>query len=195
MTKEEGSGTDQTSALIEVVTSIHNNYSSYFKVLDHSYYTLDDFRGKIFYGCRPNWYVNTMTRVENWPDDSSVTNYGVNVGGTCTASVEDAYNTSGDSKKTVVNNMLNLASANTDRSKFHFTYTSVAWKLLGSSISSHANTQNPAAATYISGTLTGPAGYVYADYMGSSSYSGSTLLKAVIDQNYKYVFKGRTRVQ
>ena len=196
MAKEEGSGTDQTSTLISVVTEIHNTYSSYFKVLDHSYYTLDDFRGKIFYGCRPNWYnVTGAVRVENWPDDSSVTDYSVAVGSTCSASVEDAYNTSGDSKKSVVNAMLNLASANEDRSHFHFTYTSVAWKLLGSAISTHANTQNPAAATYITNTLTGPAGYVYADFMGSSSYSGQTLLKAVIDQNYKYVFKGRSRIE
>jgi hypothetical protein len=29
--------------------------------------------------------------------------------------------------------------------------------------------------------------------MGSSSNSGQTLLKAVIEQNYKYVYKNRTR--
>ena len=190
MTKESASGSDQTSTLIEVITAIHNSYSSYFKEVDHSYYTLDDFRGKIFYGCRPNWYVSTMTRVTNWPDDSSVTDYGVGIGGTCFASVEDAYNTSGNSKKEVVNALLNLASANSDRSHFHYTFTSVA-----NSITSQANTQNPAAAQYISGTLTGPTGYVYADFMGSSSYSGQALLKAVIEQNYKYVFKGRSRVE
>ena len=189
MTKESASGSDQTSTLIEVITAIHNSYSSYFKEVDHSYYTLDDFRGKIFYGCRPNWYVSTMTRVTNWPDDSSVTDYGVGIGGTCFASVEDAYNTSGNSKKTVVNALLDLASSNTDRSHFHYTFTSVA-----NSITSSANTQNPAAAQYISGTLTGPTGYVYADFMGSSNYSGQALLKAVIEQNYKYVFKGRSRV-
>ena len=189
MTKESASGSDQTSTLIEVITAIHNSYSSYFKEVDHSYYTLDDFRGKIFYGCRPNWYVSTMTRVTNWPDDSSVTDYGVGIGGTCFASVEDAYNTSGNSKKEVVNALLDLASSNTDRSHFHYTFTSVA-----NSITSSANTQNPAAAQYISGTLTGPTGYVYADFMGSNSYSGQALLKAVIEQNYKYVFKGRSRV-
>ena len=189
MTKESASGSDQTSTLIEVITAIHNSYSSYFKEVDHSYYTLDDFRGKIFYGCRPNWYVSTMTRVTNWPDDSSVTDYGVGIGGTCFASVEDAYNTSGNSKKAVVNALLDLASSNTDRSHFHYTFTSVA-----NTITSSANTQNPAAAQYIRGTLTGPTGYVYADFMGSSSYSGQALLKAVIEQNYKYVFKGRSRV-
>ena len=88
-----------------------------------------------------------------------------------------------------MNALLDLASSNTDRSHFHYTFTSVA-----NTITSSANTQNPAAAQYIRGTLTGPTGYVYADFMGSSSYSGQALLKAVIEQNYKYVFKGRSRV-
>ena len=194
MTKEEASGTDQTTSnLIPVITAIHNNYSSYFKLIDHSYYTLNDFRGKIFYGCRPDWYnVTGMTRVENWPDKTSVTNYTVNVG-YCKASVEDAYNTTGNSKKTVVNALLDLASANTEKSYFHYTFTSVAWSLFGDAISTHANTQNPAAATYITNTLTGPTGYVYGDYMGSSSYSGKTLLNAIIKQNFKYVYKNRSR--
>lgn len=188
MTKEEASGTDQTSTLIDVVTSIHNSYSSFFKVLDHSYYTLNDYRGKIMYGCRPNWYNVTGTnRVTNWPNDNSVINYSVGVGDLCFASVEDAYNTSGDSKKTVVNALLDLASANTDYKRFHYTFTSVA-----NSITSSATTQNPAAATYI-GSLSGPTGYVYGDFMGSSSYSGSTLLKAIVAQNLKYVYKNRTR--
>ena len=60
-------------------------------------------------------------------------------------------------------------------------------------ITDQANTQKPAAASYITNTITGPAGYVYADFMGSSSYSGSTLLKAIIEQNAKYVYKNRTR--
>lgn len=193
MMKESASGSDQTSTMVSVINSIHSNYSSYFKVLNSSGYNLNSYRGKIFYGCRPAQDITGAVRVTNWPDDTSVTNYEVGVGSQCSASVEDAYNTSGDSKKTVVNALLDLASANTNSSRLHFTFTSVAWKLFGSSISSHAETQNPAAATYISGTLTGPAGYVYADYMGSSSYSGQTLLNAVINQNYKYVYKRRTR--
>lgn len=188
MAKEEASGTDQTSTLIDVVTSIHNSYSSFFKVLDHSYYTLNDYRGKIMYGCRPNWYNVTGTnRVTNWPNDNSVIDYSVGVGDLCFASVEDAYNTSGDSKKTVVNALLDLASANTDYKRFHYTFTSVA-----NSITSSATTQNPAAATYI-GSLSGPTGYVYGDFMGSSSYSGNTLLKTIVAQNLKYVYKNRTR--
>lgn len=195
MVKEDGtplfsSWTDYTTEMCNAINEIHSTYTDYLKILDHSYYTLDDFRGKIFFGYRNAWDLHKTVRVTNWPDASSVTNYGVGVGGTCSASVEDAYNTSGNSKKTVVNALLNLASANTDQSKFHYTFTSVA-----NSITSQANIQNPAAAQYISGTLTGPTGYVYADFMGSSSYGGQALLKAVIEQNYKYVFKGRSRME
>jgi len=194
MVKEDGtpllsSWTDYTNEMCAAIDEIHTTYTDYIKLLDHSYYTLDDYRGKIFFGYRNAWDLHKTVRVTNWPDASSVTDYSVGVGGQCYASVEDAYNTSGDSKKNVVNALLNLASANENRARFHYTFTSVA-----NSITSSANTQNPAAATYING-LTGPTGYVYADFMGSSSYSGQTLLKAVIEQNYKYVFKGRTRKQ
>lgn len=179
--------TDYTTEMCNAITAIFQDNTDYLKILDHSYYTLNDYRGKIFFGYRNAWDLHKTVRVTNWPNDGSDTNYGVGVGGTCTASVEDAYNTSGESKKTVVNALLNLASANTDHKRFHYTFTSVA-----NNITSSANTQNPAAATHI-GTLTGPTGYVYSDFMGSSNYSGTTLLKAVIDQNYKYVYKDRTR--
>ena len=195
MVKEDGTPllsnwTDYTTEMCAAIDAIHTTYTDNIQMLDHSYYTLDEFRGKIFFGYRNAWDLYKTVRVTNWPDNASVTNYGVGVGGLCTASVEDAYNTSGNAKKTVVNALLDLASSNTDRSRFHYTFTSVA-----NSITSSANTQNPAAASYISDTLTGPTGYVYADFMGSSSYSGAALLKAVIEQNYKYVFKGRSRVE
>ena len=41
----------------------------------------------------------------------------------------------------------------------------------------------------------GPLCYVYADYMGSQSNGGAALLSAIIAQNYKYVFSGRSRVE
>ena len=192
MMKEDSGGTDYTDAMVTAINSIHGTYNTYFKVLDHSYYTLNDYRGKIFYGCRPNQNITGAVKVTNWPDNNSVTNYGVGVGGLCSASVEDAYNSKDDNKKSVVNALLNLASGNTDKSHFHYTFTSVAYQLLSANITGQAETQNPAAATHI-GTLAGPTGYVYGDFMGSSSYSGQTLLKAVIEQNAKYVYKNRTR--
>lgn len=196
MVKENNSGgSDRSSEMWTVINAVHTTYGPYMKVLDHSYYTLDDFRGKMCYVNRTGTDCTNTVRITNWPDDASVTDYNCKIGGTCYASVEDAYNTSGNDKKTVVNALLDLASANTNRARFHYTYTSVAWKLFGSSITSHADTQSPAAATYISEKLAGPVGYVYGDFMGDSSHKGDALVKAVIDQNYKYVFKGRSRVK
>ena len=194
MMKEASSGSDRTDEMVSAINEVHATYSSYFKVLDHSYYTLDEYRGKIFYGCRPAQDITGAVRVTNWPDDASVTDYSVTLGGTCYANVEDAYGSTGSTKQGVVKTMLDYASSNTNRARFHYTYTSIG-KALAGTPASLANAQNTYAATYISGTLTGPTGYVYADYIGSSSYSGATLLKAVIDQNYKYVYKGRTRVE
>ena len=58
---------------------------------------------------------------------------------------------------------------------------------------SYADTMNPAATNIIK-PLNGPLCYVYADYMGSASHGGAALLKAVIDQNLKYVFRNSSRV-
>lgn len=192
MVKEDGtpllsSWTDYTTEMCNAIDEIHTQYTDNIKLLDHSYYTLNDYRGKIFFGYRNAWDLHKTVRVTNWADNASVKDYSVGVGSTCTASIEDEYNKNGDNKKTVVNALLDMASANTNHTRFHYTFTSCA-----NSPSSYASVQNPAAATHI-GTLTGPTGYVYGDFMGSSSYSGSTLLKAIVAQNLKYVYKNRTR--
>ena len=179
--------TDYTNEMCAAIDEIHTQYTDNIKLLDHSYYTLNDYRGKIFFGYRNAWDLHKTVRVTNWADNASVKDYSVGVGSTCTASIEDEYNKNGDNKKTVVNALLDMASANTNHTRFHYTFTSCA-----NSPSSYASVQNPAAATHI-GTLTGPTGYVYGDFMGSSSYSGSTLLKAIVAQNLKYVYKNRSR--
>ena len=166
------------------------------------FHTLDDVRGKVSvvsrnpYGNSANGYRDVIygAVIENWPDDGVVTNYTCDMTQAwswvdCRASVEDAYNSSTSTKQTQVQTQLELANNNTDHYHFNYTYTSIASKP-----ATYAQTMNPATVSIIN-KLTGPTGYVYADFMGSSSYGGNTLLKAVIDQNYKYVFKGRTRIQ
>ena len=133
--------------------------------------------------------------IEKWPDDGVVTDYSCDMTQAwnwvdCRASVEDAYNSSTDTKKSQVETQLKLANANTDHTHYNYTFTSIA-----NSITSSANTMNNYTANTLIPTLTGPLCYVYADFMGSSDYYGSVLLKAVIEQNYKYVFKGRSRVE
>lgn len=170
------------------------------------YHTLDDVRGKVSivsrnpYGNADNGYRDVVygAVIEGWPDDGLVTDYGCPMTQAwnwvdCRANVEDAYNDGNADKKTHVAQMLNLASANTDHCHYHYTYTSIAGTLL-SSLTSHASELNPWTASYLTQSLTGPAGYVYADYMGSSQYGGDALLRAVVEQNYKYVFKGQSRL-
>ena len=187
-------GTDRSSEMWNVIDAVHTTYGDYMKVLDHSYYTLDDFRGKICYVNRTGTDCKNTVRITNWPDDGSVTDYSCAIGGTCYANVEDAYNASESDKKTVTTAMLDLASANTNRTRFHYVYTSIAGTLF-SSLTGHAAVINPYTANYISNSLQGPTGYVYADYMGNASNGGAELLKAVVAQNYKYVFSGRSRLE
>ena len=187
-------GTDRSSEMWNVIDAVHTTYGDYMKVLDHSYYTLDDFRGKICYVNRTGTDCKNTVRITNWPDDSSVTDYSCAIGGTCYANVEDAYNASESDKKTVTTAMLDMASTNTNRARFHYVYTSIAGTFF-SSLTGHAAVMNPYTASYISNSLSGPTGYVYADYMGNASNGGAELLKAVVAQNYKYVYKGRTRME
>lgn len=195
MIKEDnGSGSDRSSEMWTVINAVHTSYGAYMKVLDHSYYTLDEFRGKICYVNRTGTDCTNTVRITGWPDDASVTNYSCKIGGTCYASVEDAYQSSGDDKQNAVKALLDLASANTNRARFHYTYTSVGYFLAGTP-ANNASGQNAYAADYMANSLTGPVGYVYGDFMGDGSYSGDALVRAIIEQNYKYVFKGRSRVE
>ena len=185
------SWSDRSSEMWTAINAIHSSYGQYMKLLDHSYYTLDDFRGKICYVNRTGTDCTNTVRITNWPDDGSVTDYSCAIGNTCQANVEDAYNASETDKKTVVKEMLDLASANTNHAHFHYVYTSIAGSLT-SDLTAHAAAMNPYTANYVSSTLTGPTGYVYADYIGNANNGGAELLRTIVEQNFKYVFKGRS---
>lgn len=197
MVKEKNNSnryTDRSSEMWAVVNAVQEQYKKYMHLLDHSYYTLDDFRGKICYINRTGTDVPYTTRITNWPDDATVSDYTCAIGGTCYANVQDAYNTNGTDKQNMVKSMFATSSANTDRSRFYINYTSSAYKLFGSAPLTYAKATNPVIASYLSeGSIPGPTGYIMSDDMGAASNSGFTLLKAIIEQNYRYVFKGRSR--
>jgi hypothetical protein len=164
------------------------------------YHTLDDVRGKLSivsknpYGYSNNGYRDVVygAIIENWPDDGVVTNYSCDMTQAgnwteCRASVEDAYNSNTSTKTTQVQTQLQLASSNIDQYRYCYTFTSIA-----NSIASSAKTMNPATVNIIA-NLQGPLCYVYGDFMGSNSNGGSALLNAIILQNYKYVYTGKTR--
>ncbi|MBR5963987.1 MAG: hypothetical protein IK000_07560 [Bacteroidaceae bacterium] len=209
MSKEGVSGTDYSETWRNSMREcfLNDARKPYLMGDVRGYHTLDDVRGKVSivsrnpYGNASNNYRDVIVGayIENWPDKGSVTDYGCPMTQAwnwvdCYANVEDAYEDSDAEKKVHVQEMLDLASANTSSYRYHYTYTSIAGALT-SSLTSHANVMNPWTANYITNSLTGPTGYVYADYMGSSSYGGSALLKAIIGQNYKYVYQGRSRVR
>lgn len=185
------SWSDRSREMWNAIKAIHSSYGQYMKLLDHSYYTLDDFRGKICYVNRTGTDCTNTVRITNWPDDGSVTDYSCAIGNTCQANVEDAYNANEANKKTAIKEMLDLASANTNHAHFHYVYTSIAGSLT-SDLTAHAAVMNPYTANYVSNTLTGPTGYVYADYIGNANHGGAELLRTIVEQNFKYVFKGRS---
>ena len=164
-------------------------------------HTLDDVRGKVSivsknpYGNSDNGYRDVVygAIIENWPDDDIVDNFSCGMTQAlnwtdCWASVEDAYNSSTSDKESQVSTSLSLASSNTDHFRFVYTFLNIA-----NSPASYAATLNPYTVGIIA-NLNGSLGYVYADYMGSTSNGGNALLQAVIKQNNKYVFNGRSRI-
>lgn len=183
------SWTDRSSEMWAVVNAVQEQYKSYMKTLDHSYYTLDDFRGKICYVNRTGTSVPYTTQIKNWPDNGTVTDYSCQVG-LCNANIQDVYNYNGEKKQTAVKDMLQLSSANTSNKNMHYNFCSSA-----TSPANYAKATNPVITTYLNeGNITGPTGYVYADFIGSSSNGGAALLTAIVDQNYRYVFTKSSKV-
>lgn len=178
--------TDRSSEMWTVVNAVQEQYKSYMKVLDHSYYTLDDFRGKICYINRTGTSVPYTTQITNWPDNGTVSDYSC-VAGLCNANVQDEYNKNETNKQTAVKDMLALSSSSTTYKNIHFNYCSSA-----NSPSSYASKTNPAITEYLNGdNISGPTGYMLADYIGGSSNGGAALLSAIVNQNYRYVYNGR----
>ena len=166
-----------------------------------NYHTLDDVRGKVSivsktpYGNSSNGYRDVIygAVIENWPDNGVVSDFScamTQAGNSvdCWASVEDAYNSSTSDKESQISASLSLANSNTNR--YHYVYTFIS---LADSPASYAATMNPKTVNII-GNLSGPLGYVYADYQGSSSNGGKNLLRTIIEQNTKYVYQGRSRI-
>lgn len=203
MQKESSSGSDQSETWRASIRECFSdaNRSPYLMGSVRGYHTLDDVRGKVSivsknpYGNSSNSYRDVIygAVVENWPDDGVVADYSCAMTQAwnwvdCRASVEDAYNSNTDTKKSQVQTQLNLASDNTDHFRYNYTFTSIA-----NSITSNAKTMNDYTANTLIPKLNGPLCYVYGDFMGDGSYNGSVLVKAIVEQNYKYVFKERSR--
>lgn len=192
MVKEAGSGNkDRSDEMWSVINACHSSYSDYMKLLDHSYYTLDDFRGKICYVNRTGTDCINAVRITNWPDNGNVTDYSSAIGNTCFANIQDMYNSNGNTKQEEIMSMLQKSSENKEKKNFHYNFCSSAYKAFGSAPATYAKATNPVITAYLNeGNISGSAGYVYADYIGSQNNGGAALLSAIVCQNYRYVYNG-----
>ena len=200
-----GSYDDYSSTWRTSIRSCFQNYGTtvFLETLE-TYQNFGDARGKIVvisknpYGSESNnWDFYYGGVVRDWGDNAFTENaviYKVNYAKIADASVEDSYQqTNTSSKQELVQTMLEKA-ANDSSPRFFFTWNNIAWVSGTTYPSNYASTMNPWLTGYINNTA--PAerlGYIYADFIGSSSNGGAALLKAIIQHNHKYVYKGRTR--
>lgn len=198
MQKEESSGTDQSVVWRNSIRTCFQQYADYMVQDITPEMTLGDCRGKLVvvsknpYGSE-NVYTDVVNggKVEGWPENAnSTTAYIYNEGGNkaVDVSVQDAYKASVANKKSYITEYANLASAdNSPRWFYNFVSSASSMPL------TVADELNVHAAEVVEG-MDGRLGYVFGDGMGSDVYAGRALLRAVINQNYKYVNSGRTRV-
>lgn len=202
MQKENASGTDYSETWRTSIRECFNDPARRPYLLDEfqGSLRLDDVRGKVCVVSRTpygagGYYTDIVGAIFNgWADNTSVTDYSgrLYVNGnrvTCTANLQDLYDTNANAKKPAFDEMLRYSSTNTDPSRYHYNYTSIAYKFLGTSIENNAKTMNPYAATALD-EATGPAGFIYSDYIGSKNHSGDRLLRSIIDLNHRYAYKG-----
>lgn len=148
------------------------------------------------------------TNLYGWSDNPAWvrTEFGTSVSdnrGPCIAFVEDEYVPVGNSinaitshKTEVMGNALENMSRNLSYNNYFFTYSAIAAS--GSipnilfSIDQEATSMNPRAVSLIDNHQ-GPVGYIYGDYLGSDDQNGHLLTKAILGQNAKYIYAGRTR--
>lgn len=178
---------DDAGGYWTTIKACHETNKAYFKQMDHSNYNLGDYRGKIFYVNRTGTTIPYTSNITNWGDNETKDDWSCVIG-LCNANVQDKYNTNGTAKQNEVKRVMQITSASTDVKKvITYNYNSSA-----TFPSSYANANNPALTTNLN-DITGPTSYLLCDYIGCSKNGGDALLKAIINQNYKYVFKGRTR--
>lgn len=180
--------------------------------------TLADVRGKlIILNRRPQdtWNGSTKSGFELCPKGTPVYGWEDNIergivhlnspSSNVQAVVQDKYDPVGRTTEEMARNkikyvypILDESSTNKDPNCYFFTYTAIAASgSIGSlltSISSIANEANYQMVTQNRITSErGPVGYLFGDFLGSADHYGHDYTKAVLTQNAKYVYNGRSR--
>lgn len=176
-----------------------NLVKDYVKVIDNNM-TLDDCRGKMVVITRDNVGSSTLLGKCGWGGsfgDKTVF-YGQDSGDVTpwTLVYQDNYEvTNTTNRLTDIEKMLNdyVKPNATNKNRIYINTTNIAGI---SAIYSYAKTMNAAVVNSASFTsYDGRYGIVSSDFVADANYNGDQLLRLIIDQNYKYVYKGRTRVK
>lgn len=131
-------------------------------------------------------------------------------GGTiATCHVQDMYNLNNtSSKQTAVKNLLDASSANMGSADWYINFVSMAASITISNYitgrsdtypKTYAKDMNEYTANLLgqdsdgNPKYKGKTGFLFMDFCGDDTYNGQKLIKAVLDQNFYYVFGGRTR--
>lgn len=199
-------GTYQDASTVD--ESITGSRAEYFITDVGQPMQLNNCRGKILFLTR-NYYDTTQSGTGNvfgavirsWGDNTSfdATMYKSGAASVCGVYVQDAYGAeSTDAKATSVKSCLDLSVAD-NSTKFYINFVSMAKPYSATSPTdamypkTNATTMNSSIATSLN-SYTGKTGIMFYDFCGDATYNGDALQTAILNQNYKYVFKGRTRI-
>lgn len=135
------------------------------------------------YGAFLSWNDNTEGALFTIYHDGGTSNKLGN------AYVQDYYSGDTSNKSTYVDNGFAKAAEQTD--VWCFNYLNMSATLIVPA--SYAGTINPDVLSKLN-ALNGRVGFVFYDFCLDNSYSGLDLNNAIIAQNFKYIYKGRSRV-
>ena len=182
------------------------NVADHIKVIDNNM-TLDDCRGKMVVISRDNVAATNLCGKCGWGSSFNPKTVfrGSDSNGTTpwTLYYQDEYAYSSDYASSRIANIEKLLTDHivpneTNPNFIYVNTTNVAYGILnyGSYIRTTAPVVNQAILdSQVFTNSTGRWGIVSSDYMADSAYKGDLLLRAIVNQNYKYVFKGRSRVE
>lgn len=188
----------ETSAVDETITG---SRAGYFITDVNQPMRLSACRGKILFLSR-NYYGTTQSAttpvyggvIRTWQDNAAfdATFYKDKESGVCGVHVQDCYNQSNTTNKQNDVKTCIEASANDNNNVFYINFVSMVSGTL-SQPKSYAPTMNQYTADLL-GSYTGKTGIMFYDFCGDRTCNGDALQKAIINQNYKYLFKNRTRL-
>ena len=162
---------------------------------------LSSCRGKILFLTR-NYYGTSQSAtspvyggvIRNWEDNTifDATIYKTNAASVCGIHIQDNYSQSNyNTKQNNIKECLEKSAADFTN-KFYFNFVSMV-KETGASPKDAAKTMNPATVNLLA-NVSGKTGVMFYDYCMDKNCGGIDLQKAILNQNYKYVFGKRTRV-